>query len=139
MKTAILEIQGALYTRLNGNLTDCPVYVHVPKEHSYPYAVIHEPFSNSDSTKGCLGEIITQVIHIWDSQGDIAGSNRKIVNAHNEIMALVTTSFDSVQNFLTLTGFTVIRQDFAGFQVVDNITDAIRHGVLTIEFMVEET
>jgi hypothetical protein len=136
MSLALNELQKAIYTRLNSQLSPTSVYDHVPQNSTYPYVVIGEILSVPWDTKTADGQEFSVTVHVWDK-----GAGKKSVNLK---MESVYTALHQQESNLSPSGFTVIliRCDYiAVFQETGEATDQDHyyHGVMRFRAIVEDT
>jgi hypothetical protein len=132
------ELQKAAYSRVSGNLTNCPLHAEAPDNIDYPFALVTVLNAQPDNAKGCVGYVGTIVYDIYHSLGDSTGSMQTVSDIADNIKTLITTTYDESRSFLSPAGFTVIRQDFAGFRIDKDIFEKVIHGEIEFEIEVEE-
>ena len=135
MKSAKVELQTALYNRLNGAL-DCEVLDMVEQNESYPYIEIGEIIENNNAVK-CNRTICTVTFHGWDNG---TGSRKNLEQIVDDILQTVTVSSDppETKNFLPLTSFYIVNQFYGSSATIKDLDGMTWHIILTMDFWCEE-
>lgn len=136
MKFPEVAFRSALQTRLEA--TGYPVYSSAPQEISGVYVIHRDTQYLEHGTKGQVGWDASVMIDVWDARPDSA-SPRGVSDAMDAIMQGLTCSHDPVsgQNFLTISGYTVVRQDVSMLQNL-TVPGDMPHAVLQMTFWITE-
>ena len=119
------ELQKAIFTALNGNVTgvtsaNIPIYDDVAEGSLYPYIVIGEETTSNNGTKTLDGVEHTITLHVWSQY-----------RGRREIKEIMQSVYEKLHNTaITVTGASLvnIRQEFSNtLAEQDGIT---RHGVM---------
>lgn len=119
------ELQKAIYTALNGNVTgvssaNIPIHDDVAEGSLYPYIVIGEETTSNNGTKTLDGVEHTITLHVWSQY-----------RGRREIKEIMQSVYEKLHNTaITVSGASLvnIRQEFSNtLAEQDGIT---RHGVM---------
>lgn len=132
MKTALLELQGALYARLSSdtNLSNRinGVFDNEAIEGtSAPYIVLGEDTANDWGTKTNNGEEITHTLHVW--------SDNEAKKETKEIMNLILQSLGTP---LSLGGGFLLEVKKREYMEVFKDPSGSTHGVIRLRFKIKE-
>lgn len=133
MKSALPQLQAALYSRLTGDATVMArvtgIFDAVPQGQTFPYVVLSNDTSADDSTKTYAQEDITKTIDVWSRY------NGK--KEAQEIMSLVLDSITQLPLVFT-GGFSA---QFTRLELMETLIDddgVTRHGILRIRYLVKQ-
>jgi hypothetical protein len=117
-----------------------PLYNAPPKDPGYPYVEYQEVTETAGGGKKCPNPTIPIIFHIWDSAGSMGDPPSELRSAEiaQAIIDGLTVSVDSATNYITVPNFNVIWQKYEDFMTVPNVSENIIHGVLRIEFSLQE-
>jgi len=129
------ELQKAIYSALNGNVTgiggtgNVSVYDDVPEQTSYPYVLMGEETTSNNGTKTLDGLEHTLTIHAWSQYR----GRREIKEIMQSIYSLLHDSAITVAG----ASLVLIRQEFSTTLAEnDRIT---RHGVMRFRVVMFDT
>ena len=109
-----------------------------PEEASGIYVVHRDSNYAEHGTKGQVGWDVSVMIDVWDTNPG-ARTAVDVSQAMNAVLTALTCTADpkSEQNFLSITGYRVVRQDVGYMQ---NLTDPgdMPHAVLQMVFWITE-
>lgn len=133
MRTALLELQKAIYTSLSSHtpLTDKVqgILDDTDADQLFPYVVIGEPSSVPAYTKTSTREEIAWTLHCW-SQYQGKRESFEILSLMNEAFTQQPLSLDG--------GFSVSSFQAEQMQVFTDIDGETRHGILRVRFIVHQ-
>ncbi|CDQ22571.1 DUF3168 domain-containing protein [Halobacillus karajensis] len=133
MKTALFELQKAIYTSLSNHqpLTDKvkAILDDTEPDQAFPYVTIGEPSSVPAYTKTSTREEIAWTLHCWSKyQG--RKESMEILNLMNEAFTQQPLSLGG--------GFSVSSFNAEQIQVITDIDGETRHGILRVRFVVHQ-
>lgn len=126
MKSAISEINKALYTVLNS--ASFPVYDCIPENTAFPYCDISEMTASDKSAKNLPGESFLLTAHLWSQYK----GTKEVREMCDELIQTITGTE------LTMSGFNnnLTEVEYIG---ISNDPDGLtRHGVVKIRFYITE-
>ena len=136
MKNPEFELRTAIFTRLKTTTpVGYPVFSEAGRDGDIPYIQIGQPRWVPWNTKGSNDFIITIQFNFWDRNK----TSERVDDMQQKFETSITFSDDATPSFLTLTNFTVIRQDCVLGYILDERdgTGFIKHGVLEVEFWLQ--
>jgi len=123
IKTSLDALQAALYDQLSEDtaltIKVKGIYDYVPENTKYPYVVIGDPTVSPFATKTSHGEEILVNLH---SYSDYKGKSETYGILNLMIQAITKTD-------LQLEGFTFIRLELEGMNVITDIDGKTKHGI----------
>lgn len=128
------ELMAAIFDRLE--TTGYRVYWNVPYEERGFYFVLGDATFPPWNTKSKIGYEAHVTIHAWDAR-DGARSAEKVNEMNNAAVEALTTAHFSVQSYLTMSSFTVVRQDLENNQTFADGVE-MPHGIIEMQFLIEK-
>lgn len=129
-KTSLWPLQQAIFQRLvqdsalNGVVTG--VFDDVEEGTAFPYVTVGEPTSTPFETKTSFGEEVAVVLHCWSQY---AGKKEAY-----EILNLMLQAITKAP--LIVEGFTLFNTQLEQLNVITDIDDVTKHGVMRLKFTI---
>lgn len=134
-------LQKVIYQKLTAcealtNITrkdeeDLGVYDAVDENTPYPYVTISEPYSSAYDTKTSNIETITFTMHAWWKDNDEYSGKRKVYEMLSACQQALMAQNYTISNARVLS---VSRQES---RVIDDNSPGVKHGILTIQYKVQ--
>lgn len=135
------ELQKAIFQKLTAceALTaitkkdewDLGVYDAVDENTPYPYVSISEPYTSPFDTKTSNIETITFTIHTWWKDNDSYSGKRKTYEMLSACQqALMTCNY-------SIPGARVLSVTRRESRIIDDNSPSVKHGILTIQYKVQ--
>lgn len=109
---------------------DSGVYDAVDENTPYPYATISEPYSSPFDTKLSNIETITFTIHCWWKDNDDYSGKRVVYEMLSACQQALHTPY-------AINGGRVVEIRRIGTQVFDDNSPNVKHGVLTMQYKIQ--
>ncbi|MFF2174970.1 DUF3168 domain-containing protein [Lysinibacillus sp. NPDC058147] len=121
----------ALTTITRKDDEDLGIYDAVDENTPYPYVTISKPYSSPFDTKTSNIETITFTIHAWWKDNDDYSGKRKVYE-----MLSACQSTLMARNYL-IPGVKVLSITRRESRVIDDNSPSVKHGILTIQYKVQ--